>query len=589
MLRSHTCGELDLSHKNSNVELCGWVDQHRDIGQLFFLSLRDRYGATQCVFETSDENSKTLIDLKKLSYEDCLKVCGRVRERSEKDKKANMATGMVELVIESFEVLNPSKVLPFQVRDDISVSDDLRFKHRYIDLRRPKMQKNLQIRHQVIQATRSALNELNFLEVETPLFIRSTPEGARDFVVPSRTNPGKFYALPQSPQLYKQMLMISGCDRYFQFAPAFRDEDLRADRVPVHTQIDMEMSFVEEKDVYHAVESYMGRVFKEVKGIELNTPFHIMPYKEAMERFGIDKPDTRFGYELKTVTELAQTLDFGVFQNAECVRCLVVPEGDKFSRKDIDAYTKKAGVYGAKGLAWSRLKDGKFSGGVAKFLNAKPADFIETLGLDNDFLVMFVADSYNTCCAALAHIRLDIGQKLGAIDEYKFNFLWVNEFPLFEWDEDRQAYNAMHHLFTQPMDEDMKYLDSDPSKVRGKLYDLVLNGVELCSGSIRINRPEIQKTVLDIVKMPREEAESKFGFLLEAFEYGAPPHGGSAVGLDRLVAILCGESSIREVIAYPCNNNGVFPLDGSPASVDLPQLEELGLAIVEKRESEPTE
>ncbi|MEZ4741580.1 MAG: aspartate--tRNA ligase [Bdellovibrionota bacterium] len=580
MLRTHTAGELTKANVGQSISLCGWVDQLRDIGQLVFLSLRDRYGVTQCVFESANAEHPLLAKLKSLGHEFCVRVDGVVRMRSEKDINRSQPSGEIEVVIDELTILNESCELPFQVRDDVMAADDLRLKFRYLDLRRPKMQRNLQIRHQVVQATREALSELGFLEIETPMLIRSTPEGARDFVVPSRLHPGKFYALPQSPQLYKQMLMISGCDRYFQFAQAFRDEDLRADRVPVHTQIDMEMSFVEEKDVFAAVEKYMSNIFMKVKGIKLDTPFHIMSYQEAMDRFGCDKPDTRFALELKTITELAYKSSFGVFKDASCVRCLVVPNGESVTRKDLDGELADAAkIYGAKGLAWTRVKEGSLSGGIGKFLSEIEKPLLSEIGAQEGALILFVAASYNRCCAALSAVRLKLAAKLDLIDHSQFNFLWVNDFPLFEWDEDRKAYNAMHHLFTMPKVEDIQYLDSDPGRVRGQLYDLVLNGVELCSGSIRINRPEIQSQVIDIVGMPKEEAESKFGFLLESFKYGAPPHGGSAVGLDRLVAILCGESSIREVIAYPCNNVGVFPLDNSPAQLNPQQLGELKLSI----------
>ncbi|SMF28807.1 aspartate--tRNA ligase [Pseudobacteriovorax antillogorgiicola] len=576
MLRTHTAGQLTEQDVNKTVTLAGWVDRVRDLGQLFFLNLRDRYGLTQCVYESSDSNDSTMSSLKSLANEYCVQVTGAVRKRNAKDINSELSTGAVEIVIETVKVLNTSEVLPVQVRDDINVSDDLRLKYRYLDLRRSRMQKNMQTRHKTLQAARDALCEMGFLEIETPLLIRSTPEGARDFVVPSRLHPGKFYALPQSPQLYKQMLMISGMDRYFQFAPAFRDEDLRADRVPVHTQIDMEMSFVDQEDVHHAVETMMKRIFKDVKGVELEDKFLAMPYAEAMERFGNDKPDMRFAMELKTITEQAKQTDFKVFAEAESVRCIVIEEGSQVSRKDIDTtLLDKAKIYGAKGLAWTRVKDGELSGGVGKFLAPLKDTLMSLDDVKEGTLILFVADSYKVACAALSAVRLELGKKLDLIDHSEYKFLWVNDFPLFEQDDESGKWIAMHHLFTHPKDEDMQYLDSDPSKVRGKLYDLVLNGVELLSGSIRINTPELQQKVLDIVEMPREESEGKFGFLMNAFKYGAPPHGGSAVGFDRLVALLCGEDSIREVIAYPCNNQGIFPLDGSPAEASPDQLEEL--------------
>ncbi len=581
MLRSHTLGELNRQHQKLDVTLCGWVDRVRDIGQLFFLTLRDRYGVTQCVFETSHAEHPLMQDLRGLSLEDCVMVMGKVQLRSAKDQKPDQPTGEIEVVIDKLTVLNKCEALPFQVKDDAQASDELRLKYRYLDLRRPKMQRNLLIRHKTIQAARSAFAEMGFLEIETPVLIRSTPEGARDFVVPSRLHPGKFYALPQSPQLYKQMLMISGADRYFQFAQAFRDEDLRADRVPVHTQIDMEMTFVTQDDVFHAVETFVSRVFSEVKGIDLTRSFPRMTYAEAMDRYGCDKPDTRFGLELKSVTELVKETDFAVFQDAPVIRAIAIPEGSRISRKDIDTtLLEKAKIYGAKGLAWTRVKDGTFSGGVAKYLESVSSQLMSLMGATEDTLILFVADKWNVACAALNQVRLEIGRQLNLMPEGQYNFLWVTDFPLFEFDEDSQSWQAMHHLFTMPRPDHVELLDRDPGQVLGQLYDLVLNGVELLSGSIRINRPEIQQKVLDIVKMPKEEADSKFGFLMEAFSYGAPPHGGSAMGLDRLVAILAGEEAIREVIAYPCNNTGVFPLDGSPAPLNPVQLKELGINVM---------
>lgn len=578
MLRSHTCGEVRARDNGRKVTLCGWVDRFRDIGQIYFLTLRDRYGVTQCVYELGTGDDQIMTALRKLHFETCIQVTGEIRLRRDKDINHEQSTGEVELNIESIKVLNQApQELPFQVRDDQNVSSDMRLKYRYLDLRRPHMQRNLRIRHEIVQTVRDVFNSLGFLEIETPLLIRSTPEGSRDFVVPSRVHPGTFYALPQSPQLYKQMLMISGCDRYYQFAQAFRDEDLRADRVPVHTQIDMEMTFVEEKDVFSVVETYFAAVFKKIKSIDIPTPFPVVPYSEVMEKYGIDKPDCRFGLELSTVTDWAKSIGFAAFDEAPVVRALAVNQGSEFSRKEIDELTELAKKYGAKGLAWAKWNGTEFSGGISKFLNPQAKLVVDKLKLGSNDIVFFVADRYEKACAALAQIRLFSGKKFNLIDKTKFNFLWVNKFPLFEWNEDRNAYDAMHHLFTHPLIEDMKWLDADPGKVRGQLYDLVLNGVELLSGSIRINNPELQRKVLKIVQMPEEEAESKFGFLMRAFDFGAPPHGGCAVGLDRLTAILCDEDSIREVIAFPCNNTGIFPLDGSPAPIDQKQLDELKL------------
>lgn len=580
MLRTNNCGELTKEDAGKKVKLAGWVDRSRDLGQLFFISLRDRYGTTQCVYEAdSHDDSQILSDLKSLTNESVIQILGTVKERSEKDTNKAQKTGSIEVVIEGIEILNRAKELPFQLRDSHNTSQEIRLKHRYLDLRTPRMQHNLMIRHKVIQIVRRVLSDMDFLEIETPLLIRSTPEGARDFVVPSRTNPGKFYALPQSPQLYKQLLMVSGCDRYFQFAPAFRDEDLRADRVPVHTQIDMEMTFVEEQDVFKAVEAYVTAVFKELLNIDLDASFQVMPYHVAMEDYGIDKPDLRFGLKLKTITDIAKKSGFKVFESAAAIRSLVVPGADQFTRKKIDELTEVAGVYGAKGLAWTKYKDGEFQGGVGRFLEPIKQELLLETGVKDNEIIFFVADTYQVACSALAQIRLKVGKELDLIDKDTFKFVWINDFPLFEWSEKRGAFDAMHHLFTMPKKEDISLLESDPGKVKGQLYDLVLNGVELLSGSIRINNHEMQEKILDIVKMPKEEAMGKFGFLMDSFKYGAPPHGGSAMGLDRLVAILCSEASIREVIAYPCNHMGVFPLDGSPAEISGEQLQELHIQL----------
>ena len=576
MLRTHHCGELNHENAGEKVTLCGWVDRHRDMGPLQFVTIRDRYGVTQCVLDS--KQSPLHQDLDKLNLEDCIQIQGIVRQREEKDQNSSQPTGAIEVNMTACKILNHSKELPFQVKDTTVVNDDLRLKYRYLDLRRPRMQTNLEIRHKVIQSCRQALCDMGFLEVETPLLVRSTPEGARDFVVPSRLHQGRFYALPQSPQLYKQMLMVSGCDRYFQFAPAFRDEDLRADRVPVHTQIDMEMSFVEEADVFAAVEHYLQAIFTDIKGINLPTPFPILDFHQAIDLYGTDKPDTRFELTIKTVTKLMQETSFSRFQEAACVRAIAVPEGSRHSRKKIEQWQKIAQQSGAQGLAWVKYCRGEASGGIAKFLNSTNIEnLLSIMEASDDCLILFVADTYETASHSLGAVRSVIGKELELIDHGKFHFLWVNKFPLFEWNCQTQSYNAMHHLFTQPLEEDAHFLESDPSKVRGQLYDLVLNGVELLSGSIRINRPHIQKKILEIINMPREESESKFGFLMESFAYGAPPHGGSAMGLDRLVAILCGEESIREVIAFPCNNSGIFPLDGSPAAINEMQLKELGI------------
>lgn len=583
MLRTHTCGELNKNHLGQKVTLCGWVLRIRDHGTLTFAHLRDRYGITQIISDSTTDQ-KLHIEIKKLNREDCIKATGEVVARKPETINKDLATGEIEIKISEIEMLNKSKLPPFEIDDRTMISDDLRLKYRYLDLRRDRMQKNIILRHNAIGSVRKSMTELGFLEVETPLFVRSTPEGARDFVVPSRLYSGKFYALPQSPQLYKQLLMVSGFDRYFQFAPCFRDEDLRADRAFVHTQIDMEMTFVEEKDVFHAVEHYVKNLFQDVLGIKVKTPFKIMPYSMAMDKYGIDKPDLRFELELEDLTEIAKKSESKIFKDVigsgGIVKAITAKGCGKYSRKEIEALEEVAKIYGAQGLFYTKVAGNKLETGIAKFFcDATALELINHMNADDNDLILVVADKANVANASLGNIRNKLGKDLKLINKNEYQFLWVNNFPLFEYNEEAKKWDPMHHLFTMPLPDHLKYLDSDPGKIHGQLYDLVLNGVELLSGSIRINRPDIQKKVFDIIKMSEEEAKSKFGFLLEAFTYGAPPHGGCAMGFDRMVAIMAGEETIREVIAFPNNASGVYPIDGSPSWVSEEQLKELKLKI----------
>lgn len=590
MLRTHTCGELTSKHINTAVTLCGWAHRIRDIGHLAFIQLRDRYGLTQCVFDAAKQPKELHDIIKGLHKESCLAVSGKIIARSDKDKNAALATGEIELEIERIEILNNSLPLPFEVDSDEDVKEETRFKYRFIDLRRAKLRDNIITRHEVIQTVRSVFAGERFLEVHTPLFIRSTPEGARDFVVPSRILPGKFYALPQSPQLYKQMLMISGFDRYFQFAHCFRDEDLRADRGPVHTQIDLEMTFVEEDDVFEVIEKMMAAIFRDIKGTELKTPFPRMSYNDAMSKYGSDKPDLRFGLELQEISSLVQGVDFAAFkdvlaQKNGAVLALCVPGGGQFSRKQLDELTDVARKYHLKGLMSAKVTATGLETGIAKYLPADvQAKLCATLSAKDSDLLLFVADQKTRAQKGLGQVRLFIGRSQGMCDPNVFHFTWVNDFPLFEQDETTGQWMAMHHLFTMPHKRYLDTLEQDPGAVLGHLYDLVVNGVELSSGSIRIHKPELQKRIMNIVNMSDEEADGKFGFLFNALKYGAPPHGGAALGLDRLVAILCGEESIKEVIAFPHNSRGEYLLDGSPAKIDPHQLQELKLATLVSEE-----
>jgi len=572
MLRTHTCGELTGKSDKKDVVLQGWVQTRRDHGGVIFIDLRDRYGLTQIVFNPEDKDMFKIAD--SLRREWVVQVHGKVRPRPEGMKNSNITTGEIEVVSSKLIVLNKAETPPIEVEDRVSANEEMRLKYRYLDLRRPTAQSYLIMRHKAAQAVRQFMDSQNFLEIETPFLIRSTPEGARDYIVPSRTSPGNFFSLPQSPQLYKQILMVAGMDRYFQIVKCFRDEDLRADRQPEFTQIDIEMSFPDEEDIYGICEGMLAHVWKKVHNIDIKFPFNRMTYADAMEKYGSDKPDLRFGLELADVTEIVKKSDFGVFKEAEMVKC-ICPEKE-FSRKELDAYIDFSVKLGAKGMAWMRVTDKGLESNIAKYFKEDvQKEIIKAAKAKKGCVMMFIADKPAVVHDVLDKIRRKLGKELNLIDEKEWNFCWITHFPLYEWKEDHQSWSPMHHIFSMPHDEFIGKLEKDPGNVTGKLYDCVLNGVELGGGSIRIHNKEIQEEALKVIGMDYEQAERRFGFLLEAFKYGAPPHGGLAFGFDRICALLCGFNDIREVIAFPKNKNAENPMDGCPAHVDEDQLKEL--------------
>ena len=567
MLRTHTCGELTDKDSGKNVTLCGWVASLRDHGGKTFLDLRDRYGTTQIVLGSNKE---------KLGREDCIQIKGKVQKRKPGNENKNIKTGKIEIKAIQVIILNKSKIPPIEVEDRIEANDELRLKYRYLDLRRPIMTKRLIKRHEAMQVVREYLSSKGFLEIETPLLVRQTPEGARDYLVPSRVNPGKMYALPQSPQLYKQILMVSGMDRYFQLARCLRDEDLRADRQPEFTQIDLEMSFGEEEDLFLIMDEMFKQLFKKVINMNLKTPFPRMSHNDAMERFGSDKPDLRFGMELMDVTQICKKTDFNIFKQAERITMLSVPK--EFSRNEIETLTKLAQVEGVGGLGFAKVVEGKLDSGISKFLDPNiQKQLIKKSGPKNKDTLFFVADKKNVSLKSSGALRLEFGKQLNLIDKKEFKFCWITDFPLFEWNEDTQQLEPAHHIFTMPKVEDVKYLKTDPGRVHARCYDFVLNGVELASGSVRNHDPKIQKEVLSVIGVTEKEAERKFGFLLEALQYGGPPHLGIAFGFDRIVALMNGINDIREVIAFPKNKKAESPMDGSPSLVEDELLKDLNL------------
>ena len=580
MYRTHTCGELREEHIGTSVTLSGWIQKSRDLGGMTFIDLRDRYGITQLVFNM--ETDKGLCEkARKLGREFVVQVEGKVIERSSKNK--NMPTGEVEIEVTSLIVLNEAKIPPFTIEDETDGGDELRMQYRYLDLRRNPVQDKLKLRNKVSLETRKYLDDQNFMDVETPVLIKSTPEGARDFVVPSRMNPNEFYALPQSPQTFKQLLMVSGMDRYYQIVKCFRDEDLRADRQPEFTQIDCEMAFVEQEDVLQTFEGLVQHLFKSVRGVDLDDKFPRMTYAEAIERYGSDKPDIRFGMELNELTEKAQGKGFVVFDSVESVIAINAEGCASYSRKQLDALTNwvKRPQIGAKGLVYVKYnEDGSTKSSVDKFYSEEDKKaWLDQCGAKPGDLLLILCGDLDTTRKQLNELRLHLGNELGLRDPNIFKPLWVVDFPLLEWDEETKRYHAMHHPFTSPKPEDINLIDTDPGKVRANAYDLAMNGVELGGGSIRIHDKALQSRMFDLLGFTKEEAEAQFGFLMNAFEYGAPPHGGLAFGLDRLVATMGGSESIRDYIAFPKNNSGRDTMIDAPSPLDEEQLKELGIKL----------
>ncbi len=580
--RSHTCNDLGTSNIGEDVTLMGWVLRRRDHGGVIFIDLRDRWGVTQVVFNP-ELNAQVHEKAHALRSEWVLAVRGRVESRPEGMTNPALETGEIEVLVDELRILNNSQTPPFPLDEEIEVSDTLRLKYRYLDLRRPAMARNLIMRHQASQAIRAYLNDNNFLEIETPVLTRSTPEGARDYLVPSRVNPGKFYALPQSPQLFKQLLMVAGMDRYYQIVKCFRDEDLRADRQPEFTQIDMELSFVSEEDIFAIAEGMVQRLFKETLNIDLTPPFPHMTYAEALERYGTDRPDTRFGLELINLTDAVQDCGFKVFsavvKQGGMVKSINAKGCANFSRKDLDELTAYVGDFGAKGLAWVKVKEnGDWQSPIAKFFtDEERARMAKTLDAETDDLLFFVADQPAVVHQALAELRLELARRLTLIDRQTFRFVWITDFPLLEYDHEERRHVAVHHPFTAPKDDDIELLDTEPGNVRSRAYDLVLNGTEIGGGSIRIHRKNLQDKVFRALGISAAEAADKFDFLIKALELGAPPHGGMAFGLDRLMMILTGRDSIRDVIAFPKTQKATCPLTEAPAAVARKQLTELAL------------
>jgi aspartyl-tRNA synthetase len=580
MYRSHTCGELRLEHVGTNVTLAGWVQRSRDLGGMTFLDLRDRYGITQLAFNM-ESNAALCEQARKLGREFVIQIEGQVIERSSKNK--NMPTGEVEILVGKLTILNAAKLPPFTIEDETDGGDELRMQYRYLDLRRGPVQQKLRLRNQVALETRKYLDSKDFLDVETPVLIKSTPEGARDFVVPSRMNEGQFYALPQSPQTFKQLLMVSGFDRYYQIVKCFRDEDLRADRQPEFTQIDCEMAFVEQNDILNMFEGLIKHLFETVRGVKFEGAFPRMTYAEAMERYGSDKPDIRFGMEFVDLTALAQSKDFVVFNSAEAVLAINVEGCSEYTRKQLDELTEwvKRPQIGAKGLVYIKCNtDGSFKSSVDKFYTEEDLKAMANLAgaKPGDLLLLLSGDLAKTR-KQLNELRLHLGTELGLRNPNEFKPLWVLDFPLLEWDEESGRYHAMHHPFTSPKPEDMHLIDTDPGKVRANAYDLAMNGVELGGGSIRIHDRDLQSRMFDLLGFTKEEAQAQFGFLMSAFEYGAPPHGGLAFGLDRLVATMGGSESIRDYIAFPKNNSGRDTMIDAPSPLNDAQLKELGIKL----------
>ncbi len=591
--RSHHCGELGKEQAGQQVVLCGWVSKRRDHGGLIFVDLRDRSGIVQVVVdpETAGASFKTAEDIRN---EYVIKIVGKVCLRNEATINENIATGAIEVFASEIEVLNAAKTPPFYIQDNIDTDENLRLKYRYLDLRRPEMQRNLILRHKVTKLMRDFLDTRGFLEIETPMLTKSTPEGARDYLVPSRVNPGKFYALPQSPQIFKQLLMVSGIERYFQIARCFRDEDLRADRQPEFTQLDLETSFMSMDEILELMEGLIAYIFEGALGKKLETPFKRLTWDEAMDRYGSDKPDLRFGMELVNMVDVVKDSDFKVFnaiiENGGIVKAINVKGYAAIPRRELDGLVDFVGIYGAKGLAWMQIQeDGSVKSPIAKFFSEEHLkNILAAAEAEAGDLILFVADKPSVVAQALGALRIEMAKRRNLIDKDALSFLWVVDFPMFEYDEEENRYVAMHHPFTSPRDEDLPLLATDPGKVYAKAYDMVLNGTEIGGGSIRIHRRDVQKQIFSAIGLTDEQAQEKFGFMMNAFEYGAPPHGGLAFGLDRLIMIMAQRDSIRDVIAFPKTQSAACIMTQAPNDVDDKQLRELHIrpSLLVKKEKE---
>ncbi|MCX7820210.1 MAG: aspartate--tRNA ligase [Brevinematales bacterium] len=584
--RTIYCGEVKEDSLNGKrIVINGWVQNYRDHGDLTFLDVRDRTGIVQLVFDPKTDPEAHSI-AKKVRSEDVISASGIVHFRTEENINPKIPTGRFEVKCDTIEILSKSKTPPFQI-DQEEINEEVRLKYRFLDIRRPFMLKNLYNRHKIVSTVRNFLNQNGFIEVETPILNKSTPEGARDFLVPSRLSHGKFYALPQSPQIFKQLLMIGGVERYYQIAKCFRDEDLRSDRQPEFTQIDIEMSFITQDDIISLMEKMIATVLKENYNIDIKLPIRRMTYKEAIDKYASDRPDLRFGLEIVDVTHIGLKSDFAVFKNVAekggMIKCLPVPDGSKLSRKDLDDLIAFVGKYGAKGMAWMRVKDGKLESNIVKYFSEEvQKELIQVTNAKEDYTLLFIGDTNKKIVYdSISNLRLNIADRFNLKDKNKLEFVWIVDFPLFEWNEEENRYDSVHHPFTAPLIEDLDLLDKDPLKVRSQAYDLVLNGIELGGGSIRIHNTELQKKIFSLLNISEEEAMKKFGFLLEALSYGAPPHGGLAFGLDRMVMEFEGLSNIRDVIAFPKTQKGVDLMCDSPSEVTNKQLEELGIKIVE--------
>ena len=595
MLRSNYCGEVNLKHLGQEVNLSGWVNTWRDHGGVIFIDLRDRTGVVQLVFNPTT-NSEVHAVAQGVRDEYVLNIKGLVENRPEGTVNKNLATGEIEIKVSSIEILNPSKALPFQIRDDINVAEEVRLQYRYLDLRRPKMFKNFNMRHKVSFLVRDYLDKQGFLEVETPILFKTTPEGARDYLVPSRVNPGEFYALPQSPQMLKQTLMISGFDKYFQIAKCFRDEDLRADRQPEFTQIDIEMSYISEEDIITLTEGLVSYVFKNALGRDIGEPFTRLTYEAAMDQYGTDKPDLRFSLPLVNITEIAKNAEYKIFASIAAaggiIKGLNAKKCGTFSRLEIDNLIEFVKTIGAKGMSWFKVENGKLESNLSKFFSEQiKAEMMKAFKAEDGDLILIIADKPAGANQALDHLRRHLGEKLNLIDKDKFVFEWVLDFPLFGWNEEEKRFDAMHHPFTSPKPEDMQYFDKEPGKMKARAYDLVLNGTELGGGSIRIHTRKIQEMMFKAIGITDEQAKDRFGFLLDAFEFGTPPHGGIAFGLDRLLMLMLKEGSLRDVIAFPKTQKAQCPLSGAPSFAEEKQLRDLHIKAVElpKKEDKNTE